>query len=75
VSERPSRQHHDHNFRSPDPADLSRFHHLQPGDLIYTGTPEVVGPALPGSRIDGHIEGVGEVVPHVCATWCPQVWG
>ncbi len=24
-------------------ADLSQFYHLQPGDLIYTGTPEGVG--------------------------------
>jgi fumarylpyruvate hydrolase len=24
-------------------ADLSRFYHLQPGDLIFTGTPEGVG--------------------------------
>ena len=42
-------------------ADLSLFYHLQPGDLIYTGTPEGVGPVLPGDRIDGRIEGVGEV--------------
>jgi fumarylpyruvate hydrolase len=42
-------------------ADLSRFYHLQPGDLIFTGTPEGVGAVLPGDRIDGHIEGVGEI--------------
>ena len=42
-------------------ADLSRLYHLQPGDLIFTGTPEGVGPVLPGQRIDGHIEGVGEI--------------
>ena len=41
-------------------ADLSKFYHLQPGDLIFTGTPEGVGPVLPGERIDGHIEGVGD---------------
>ena len=46
-------------------ADLSRFYKLQPGDLIFTGTPEGVGPVLPGDRIDGHIEGVGEIVLHV----------
>src|SRR3989475_7215033 len=40
-------------------ADLSKFYHLQPGDLIFTGTPEGVGPVLPGERIDGRIEGVG----------------
>lgn len=42
-------------------ADLSRFYHLQPGDLVFTGTPEGVGPVRPGDRITGHIEGVGEI--------------
>jgi fumarylpyruvate hydrolase len=42
-------------------ADLSKFYHLQPGDLIFTGTPEGVGPVVPGDRIEGRIEGVGEV--------------
>jgi fumarylpyruvate hydrolase len=42
-------------------ADLSLFYHLQPGDLIYTGTPEGVGAVLPGDRIDGHIEAVGTI--------------
>lgn len=41
--------------------DLSLFYHLQPGDLIYTGTPEGVGAVLPGDLITGHVEGVGEV--------------
>lgn len=42
-------------------ADLSLFYHLQPGDLIYTGTPEGVGPVVAGDRISGHVEGVAEV--------------
>jgi fumarylpyruvate hydrolase len=42
-------------------ADLSRFYHLQPGDLIFTGTPEGVGPVKPGDRIEGRIEGVGTI--------------
>ncbi len=42
-------------------ADLSQFYHLQPGDLIYTGTPEGVGAVTPGDRITGRIDGVGEV--------------
>ena len=46
-------------------ADLSLFYHLQPGDLIFTGTPEGVGPVLPGDRIDGHVAGVGEIALHV----------
>ena len=46
-------------------ADLSTFYHLHPGDLIYTGTPEGVGPVQPGDRIEGRVEGVGEIVLHV----------
>jgi fumarylpyruvate hydrolase len=42
-------------------ADLSKFYHLRPGDLIFTGTPEGVGAVLPGDRIEGLIEGVGEI--------------
>lgn len=42
-------------------ADLSRYYHLQPGDLIFTGTPEGVGPVLPGERIEGRIAGVGTI--------------
>jgi fumarylpyruvate hydrolase len=42
-------------------ADLSTFYHLQPGDLIFTGTPEGVGPVLPGDVLHGRIQGVGEV--------------
>lgn len=42
-------------------ADLSLFYHLQPGDLIYTGTPEGVGAVLPGDRIEGSVEGVGSI--------------
>ena len=49
-------------------ADLSKFYHLQPGDLIFTGTPEGVGPVLAGDRIDGHIEGVGSIVLNVGPT-------
>ncbi len=46
-------------------ADLSAFYHLQAGDLVFTGTPEGVGPVVAGERIDGHIEGVGSIVLHV----------
>lgn len=42
-------------------ADLSLFYHLQPGDLIYTGTPEGVGPVVSGDQITGRVEGVAEV--------------
>jgi fumarylpyruvate hydrolase len=46
-------------------ADLSKYYHLQPGDLIFTGTPEGVGPVLAGERIDGTVQGVGSIVLHV----------
>ncbi|MEI8159304.1 MAG: fumarylacetoacetate hydrolase family protein [Burkholderiales bacterium] len=42
-------------------ADLSQYYHLQPGDLIYTGTPEGVGAVVTGDVITGHIDGVGDV--------------
>ncbi len=41
--------------------DLSKFYHLQPGDLVYTGTPEGVGAVVAGDWIAGHVAGVGEV--------------
>jgi fumarylpyruvate hydrolase len=43
-------------------AHLSTFYHLQAGDVIYTGTPEGVGPVKPGDKIEGSIAGVGTVV-------------
>lgn len=42
-------------------ADLSKFYHLAPGDLIYTGTPEGVGPVVSRDHITGQVEGIGEV--------------
>ena len=46
-------------------ADLSKFYHLEPGDIIYTGTPEGVGPVKPGDRISGHIDRVGDLTLNV----------
>ena len=46
-------------------ADLSLFYHLQPGDLIYTGTPEGVGAVVSGDRITGRVAGVAEVTLNV----------
>lgn len=40
-------------------ADLSLFPHLQPGDLMYTDTPEGVGPVVSVDVIDRQIEGAG----------------
>jgi len=42
-------------------AHLSTFYHLHPGDLIYTGTPEGVGPVTPGDALAGTIAGVGTI--------------
>jgi fumarylpyruvate hydrolase len=42
-------------------ADLSTYYHLQPGDLIYTGTPEGVGAVVTGDKITGRVEGVAEI--------------
>jgi fumarylpyruvate hydrolase len=42
-------------------AHLSKFYHLEPGDLIYTGTPEGVAPVVAGDKLSGFIEGVGEI--------------
>lgn len=40
---------------------LSRYYHLAPGDLIYTGTPAGVGAVVPGDQIRGGIDGLPEV--------------
>jgi fumarylpyruvate hydrolase len=42
-------------------ADLSTYMTLQPGDLIYTGTPDKVGPVRPGDRMVGHIDGLTDL--------------
>ncbi len=42
-------------------AHLSKFYHLQAGDLIYTGTPEGVGPVQRGDTLTGSIAGVGNI--------------
>ena len=46
-------------------SDLSHFYHLQPGDLLFTGTPEGVGPVVAGDHISGQIEGLGDVHLHI----------
>jgi fumarylpyruvate hydrolase len=40
---------------------LSTLVTLRPGDLIMTGTPKGVGPVEPGDRLEGHIDGVGDL--------------
>jgi fumarylpyruvate hydrolase len=40
-------------------AEASNLWRLQAGDLIYTGTPEGVGPLIRGDHVFGEVEGVG----------------
>ena len=40
---------------------LSRYYHLQPGDLIYTGTPAGVGAVVAGDVIEGSIDGLPSI--------------
>jgi fumarylpyruvate hydrolase len=42
-------------------ANLSGYVTLQPGDLIFTGTPAGVGRVAPGDRLEGTVEGVGSL--------------
>ena len=39
---------------------LSGLVRLEPGDLIYTGTPEGVAAVVKGDTLEGEIEGVGK---------------
>lgn len=48
-------------------ANLSSYYRLMPGDLIYTGTPDGVGPVQPGDRIEASVEGVGQLRAEVAA--------
>lgn len=43
-------------------AALSREAELQAGDLIYTGTPEGVGPVKRGDRMEGMIDGLSTLI-------------
>lgn len=40
---------------------LSRLYQVAPGDLIYTGTPDGVGPIKSGDLITAGIDGIGEL--------------
>jgi len=44
---------------------LSKTMTLQPGDIIYTGTPEGVGAINKGDVISGGVEGLGEVLINI----------
>jgi len=40
---------------------VSRSMRLEPGDLIFTGTPAGVGPLVPGDRVIGGIDGLAQI--------------
>ena len=42
-------------------SEASKLWRLEAGDLIYTGTPEGVGPLVRGDRVEGEIEGVASL--------------
>lgn len=42
-------------------AELSTYFALAPGDLVFTGTPEGVGPVAAGDRLRGGIEKIDEI--------------
>lgn len=46
----------------------STYYTLEPGDLLYTGTPEGVGPIVHGDQIKARIEGIGEIVVEVVSS-------
>jgi fumarylpyruvate hydrolase len=50
-------------------AQLSKQVRLEPGDLIYTGTPSGVGPVVPGDLITAHVDGL----PSLTVTITPPV--
>ena len=47
----------------------SSFYTLHPGDLIFSGTPEGVGPVKPGDQIRAGIERIGEFTIRVAAQY------
>ncbi len=42
-------------------SNLSRAFELMPGDIIYSGTPENVGPVVKGDVMDAHIDGLPDL--------------
>jgi fumarylpyruvate hydrolase len=48
-------------------AELSTYFRLEPGDLIFTGTPDGIGPLVPGDSVRAGIEGLDELQHSVVA--------
>lgn len=47
------------------PSAISRAFELQPGDLIFTGTPEGVGAVVRGDVITGNVDGLTPIAVRV----------
>jgi fumarylpyruvate hydrolase len=41
---------------------LSKLITLRTGDLIMSGTPAGVGPVKAGDKLEGHVDGVGDLI-------------
>jgi fumarylpyruvate hydrolase len=46
---------------------LSQYYRLEPGDLIFTGTPAGVGAVAPGDKLTGRVGGVAELNVEIVA--------
>jgi fumarylpyruvate hydrolase len=46
---------------------LSEHYTLEPGDVIFTGTPAGVGPVKPGDELLAGVDGVGELKVRIAA--------
>jgi fumarylpyruvate hydrolase len=46
---------------------LSEHYTLEPGDVIFTGTPAGVGPVKPGDELLAGIDSVGELKVRIAA--------
>ena len=42
-------------------ARLSRYSRLEPGDIVYTGTPKGPAPVVAGDLLEGRVDGVGQL--------------
>ena len=47
----------------------SSFYTLEPGDLIYTGTPDGVSQVRPGQLMEARIQGIGEMGVRISGDW------
>ena len=46
---------------------LSKLYRLEPGDLVFTGTPAGVGPVVVGDRLEGRIDGLTPLAIQIVA--------